>query len=262
MPGEEMALQGTLPLIMLLVLFPRTLNQRVPHFSRSAMKGLPASMSWSRSRTVSTWVPCGCGDGRTLPQGSARLCMTRREIRTAAHRSPILDLVSSIRTAGLRRQESTAYPISVPASPRVNGTLSGILHCPRETRRSAFIRARCLTAPKPARTSTARPFIPTVTLDDITRLPRRFVSSPAQCSIGVLSRVDVQPMWVRLYFRERPNGDFVVCFPRKLFEGFGGPNFSGLIGKAVDVRGGVTRPVCSPGTAGMQIGVPSQIKIY
>ena len=79
---------------------------------------------------------------------------------------------------------------------------------------------------------------------------------------GTVSRIGLEPMWAVLYFKESPNGDFVGCIPRKLFEGFGGKDFSGLVGKTVDLRGSVVRPLCGPMRAGTQVWTPSAIIVH
>jgi hypothetical protein len=79
---------------------------------------------------------------------------------------------------------------------------------------------------------------------------------------GTVSRIDLEPLFAVVYFNESPNGDFIACIPRKELAGFGGKDFSGLIGKTVDVRGSVVRPLCGPKRAGMQIWTPSAIKVY
>jgi hypothetical protein len=79
---------------------------------------------------------------------------------------------------------------------------------------------------------------------------------------GTVSKVQVQPMgWATLYFQESPDGAFVVCFMAKMFQGFGGKDFSELVGKTVEVRGKVDHPRCAPGASGMQISVPAMIKV-
>jgi hypothetical protein len=88
---------------------------------------------------------------------------------------------------------------------------------------------------------------------------------------GTVSRLEVQPMWVVVHFRESPTGAFVACFRRRLreegekgpiFEGSNGRDYSELLGKTVDVYGRVDRPACSPAAAGMDVRLTSQIKVY
>ncbi len=104
---------------------------------------------------------------------------------------------------------------------------------------------------------------------------------------GTVSRVDVKPelsssfYWVTVYFKESPGGAFVVCFAnidenliRELPEGSirGRTDFSGLVGKTIQVEGrvkpafvswstwrtGATMPPCTRNSAGM---TPRDLKI-
>jgi hypothetical protein len=78
---------------------------------------------------------------------------------------------------------------------------------------------------------------------------------------GTVSRVQVNMPWAIVYFNESPSGVFVVCFQAAMFGDFAGKNYSGLIGKTVEVRGQVIQPRCAPRGAGMEISVPAQIMV-
>ncbi|HKV62184.1 MAG TPA: hypothetical protein VJO16_09740 [Candidatus Acidoferrum sp.] len=78
---------------------------------------------------------------------------------------------------------------------------------------------------------------------------------------GTVSRVQVNMPWAIVYFNESPSGVFVVCFQASMFGDFAGKNYSGLIGKTVEVRGQVIQPRCAPRGAGMEISVPAQIMV-
>jgi hypothetical protein len=147
--------------------------------------------------------------------------------------------------------------------PCVDRLLNGLHKDPEEIRRLAEEEARQRKAREEA--DYARRFQADVARDDAnTRSLADYAADwmgKALIVTGTVSRVELQLFWAVLHFQERPSGDFVVCFGRKLFEGFHGPDFSGLVGKTISVRGPVTRPVCSPRGAGMQITVPSQITV-
>jgi hypothetical protein len=67
--------------------------------------------------------------------------------------------------------------------------------------------------------------------------------------VGTVSRVEVDPNgspnWVTIYFKESPNGTFVVCSPYPdLFQERIGLNLSALVGKTLEAAGQVESPYC------------------
>lgn len=81
---------------------------------------------------------------------------------------------------------------------------------------------------------------------------------------GTVARVEVEkdgyPMWVHIFFKESPDSTVTACSPypdmiQKMF----GNNFSGLIGKTVEMAGQVEK-FCKP-NASIRIVDPAQIRV-
>lgn len=78
---------------------------------------------------------------------------------------------------------------------------------------------------------------------------------------GTVSRVEQNGTWEMLHFRDADD-NFVVCFPAATFyELRGADDFSGVVGKTVEIRGRVTELRCKPKSIGMEISVPPQIHV-
>jgi hypothetical protein len=72
--------------------------------------------------------------------------------------------------------------------------------------------------------------------------------------VGTVSRVEIDssgsPQWVSIYFKESPDGAFVVCSPYPdLFQERIGPNLSALVGKTLEAAGQVESPYCAHKTS-------------
>jgi hypothetical protein len=85
---------------------------------------------------------------------------------------------------------------------------------------------------------------------------------------GTVSSVGQRGAWELLHFQEADD-NFVVCFPASTFRGLpgsisntGADDFSGLIGKTVEIRGRVSALNCAPNSVGMEISVPAQIQVF
>jgi hypothetical protein len=97
---------------------------------------------------------------------------------------------------------------------------------------------------------------------------------------GTVSRVQLKPdppdaagqrtVWVILYFKESPDGAFVMCIFNGTRPGWrnsdigrvGSENYSGLIGKTVETSALVSHPRCAPNSVGMEINIPTQIQVF
>lgn len=82
---------------------------------------------------------------------------------------------------------------------------------------------------------------------------------------GTVARVEASGPWELLHFKE--SSDFVACFVAALFRQStspvmqaGGADFSGLVGKSLQVKGPVAQGMCA-GQAGLRITTPSQIQV-
>jgi len=84
---------------------------------------------------------------------------------------------------------------------------------------------------------------------------------------GTVTRVYVQPSgglphWVTVYFKESPNARFVLCSPYPdLFETKFGSDFSGLIGRIVEVGGPVEESMCQGKTGSIRVLTSNQIRL-
>jgi hypothetical protein len=69
-------------------------------------------------------------------------------------------------------------------------------------------------------------------------------------------RVDTRhfPNWITIFFRDAPNGPFVVCSPYPdMFQEYVGMNLDALVGKTLEVVGPVEGPMCSRDAPGQSL---------
>ena len=83
---------------------------------------------------------------------------------------------------------------------------------------------------------------------------------------GTVARVYLKtpgsPPWLTIFFRESPDSTFVVCSPHPdLFQEKFGSDFSGLIGKTIEVMGQVEAPFCAGKTASIRVVEANQFRL-